>query len=639
MTRLPLTAMLMPKTDTTKDTANDNDKATPNDTTPAIINDSDGTTMPDKDNDKDTNTVKTHGCPLCPAMDSDNMILCKTCNKWIHYQCTELPAYFLSQLVHSRRKFECSICVAPDPAILDICKVPSPLCTTTETATQAFMLHTTVTVSSQTDTQADKSTHSHDTCWQLIRDLEQNLVQQLLATERECHGLKIASFQDKIKQLQESNSQLQKENIALRKSDSKKDITAQLHQLRMDMERQFKDRATKWTTELEHISNCLQASEIRAKRNDELLINKEQLLSTLQDKLTDMDAKLAAAKDETYEAKRTQVICPPPTDFIPAHSPRRSPRPYAQVIAPSQIFPPPPFELLQPPTEFCPPPPPPPPAESFPPVTHNPTVNSAPPSAPQASATLPNGPMSVPAPAPQPDALFQDTGASQDSNVSDHAAPHRSSKVSDSQEFQSPRPRRSSRRQPQTPKKPCVLVIGNSHFDRVTARRLVPSADVVFRSAYTLEGASKVLDSLDFTPDCVVLHQITNDVKFYTPRECVNYLNDFVAKFVTEHPSCKVIISMGIPRSDDIELAANTELVNVLIKQSVLTADSSNVTFCDHSNFSTNGYVKDHLLHTDGYHLSSEGQRLMCSNVRYKIELTLGLSTRRRRPSSYSPRR
>ena len=137
----------------------------------------------------------------------------------------------------------------------------------------------------------------------------------------------------------------------------------------------------------------------------------------------------------------------------------------------------------------------------------------------------------------------------------------------------------------------------------------------------------------------MVLHQITNDVKFYTPRECVNYLNDFVAKFVTEHPSCKVIISMGIPRSDDIELAANTELVNVLIKQSVLTADSNNVTFCDHSNFSTNGYVKDHLLHTDGYHLSSEGQRLMCSNVRYKIELTLGLSTRRRRPSSYSPRR
>ena len=140
-------------TDTTKDTANDND------TTPAIINDSDGTTMLDKDNDKDTNTVKTHGCPICPAMDSDTMILCKTCNKWIHYQCTELPAYFLSQLVHNRRKFECSICVAPDPAILYICKVPSPLCTTTETATQASTLLTTVTVSSQSDTQVDKSTH------------------------------------------------------------------------------------------------------------------------------------------------------------------------------------------------------------------------------------------------------------------------------------------------------------------------------------------------------------------------------------------------------------------------------------------------------------------------------------------------
>ena len=182
--------------------------------------------------------------------------------------------------------------------------------------------------------------------------------------------------------------------------------------------------------------------------------------------------------------------------------------------------------------------------------------------------------------------------------------------------------------------------MGNSHFDRVGAQRLVPGANVIIRPAYTLEDARELLDELDFSPDCLVLHQITNDIKYYSPEACVDYINDVVSDFTKKHPYCKVVISMGVPRTDDIILASNTEMLNVLIKQSILTNKNDRVIFCDHSNFMSNGYVKKHLMYSDGYHLSSEGLRVLCSNLRYKhdkVELTLGLSARRTRKITYAP--
>ena len=123
-------------------------------------------------------------------------------------------------------------------------------------------------------------------------------------------------------------------------------------------------------------------------------------------------------------------------------------------------------------------------------------------------------------------------------------------------------------------------------------------------------------------------------------RLVVDYINDVVSDFTKKHPYCKVVISMGVPRTDDIMIASNTEMLNVLIKQSILTNKNDRVIFCDHSKLMSNGYVKKHFMYSDGYHLSSEGLRLLCSNLRYKhdkVELTLGLSARRTRKITYSP--
>jgi hypothetical protein len=176
-----------------------------------------------------------------------------------------------------------------------------------------------------------------------------------------------------------------------------------------------------------------------------------------------------------------------------------------------------------------------------------------------------------------------------------------------------------------------VLLVGNSHFANpsIAISRIVPRADVSILPAYTIPEAAAVLADLDFSPDCLVLHLITNDVKQAPPQTCVAVLNDLIAKFTANHPHAKVIVSLGLPRSDDIRLDSSIEIVNTLIKGSIRFANCPRVIFCDHGNFMHNGSVKPRLLAKGGYHLSEDGTRLLCSNIRYKIEIALGMDFKR----------
>ena len=47
-------------------------------------------------------------------IDTNNMIQCSDCNKWIHYSCTDLPAYMLKQLCVKNRKYQCNLCICTD---------------------------------------------------------------------------------------------------------------------------------------------------------------------------------------------------------------------------------------------------------------------------------------------------------------------------------------------------------------------------------------------------------------------------------------------------------------------------------------------------------------------------------------------
>ena len=69
------------------------------------------------------------------------------------------------------------------------------------------------------------------------------------------------------------------------------------------------------------------------------------------------------------------------------------------------------------------------------------------------------------------------------------------------------------------------VIIGNSHLTAVDAKHLVPQADITMLKASTIDEAAYCLEHLPFLPDCIVIHEITNDIsQGYSSDICANYL-------------------------------------------------------------------------------------------------------------------
>ena len=52
-------------------------------------------------------------CPYCDCVVTSECkaFLCESCNKYVHYLCSELPTYSIMLLLKSQRKFICKSCV------------------------------------------------------------------------------------------------------------------------------------------------------------------------------------------------------------------------------------------------------------------------------------------------------------------------------------------------------------------------------------------------------------------------------------------------------------------------------------------------------------------------------------------------
>ena len=59
----------------------------------------------------DVSSFHGDNCTCCHHPDSDDMIQCANCKKWLHYVCTMLPSYQLWVFTSTCRTFECSACV------------------------------------------------------------------------------------------------------------------------------------------------------------------------------------------------------------------------------------------------------------------------------------------------------------------------------------------------------------------------------------------------------------------------------------------------------------------------------------------------------------------------------------------------
>jgi lysophospholipase L1-like esterase len=184
---------------------------------------------------------------------------------------------------------------------------------------------------------------------------------------------------------------------------------------------------------------------------------------------------------------------------------------------------------------------------------------------------------------------------------------------------------------------PTVLLIGTSNIQNIKEDKLTAFAKIIKRVEYTLDETYQyiVSNSEVTTPDLVLLHSFTNDIKKFEPNQCVDKMDRIIGLMHQEWPSSKIIISLATPRADEFRYHTNGQILNALLKQHL--HENPSVSTLDHSYMLHEGDPPLNLLCDDGVHLNEKGVYLLASNMKRMIHNSLGIETvNSRRPRSKS---
>lgn len=137
---------------------------------------------------------------------------------------------------------------------------------------------------------------------------------------------------------------------------------------------------------------------------------------------------------------------------------------------------------------------------------------------------------------------------------------------------------------------------------------------------FSADEAVKKLKALSNTYDAIVLQLISDDVKHFDAKTCIEKVCSAV-EFAKKN-AWIVVISLAPHRADNQELNQKTEEINQKVKAQ--TTDSKTVFFCDNSNMSENGKPL-HKYFKDGVNLSPFGIQLIATNIKTVLQGALEL--------------
>jgi hypothetical protein len=129
----------------------------------------------------------------------------------------------------------------------------------------------------------------------------------------------------------------------------------------------------------------------------------------------------------------------------------------------------------------------------------------------------------------------------------------------------------------------------------------------------TLQESKKYIDAMEHKIDTIIIHQITNDIG-PSPTEAETCAQQ-VVKLAEEatNKADKVVISLGIPRSDNFRKHEATKLANILIKSQTRGNGKIQTVSNDHLLF--HGKANHNYMAADGYHLNPLGKKILKRNI------------------------
>ena len=331
---------------------------------------------------------------------------------------------------------------------------------------------------------------------------------------KENYDLKLQVLQKDLDNAKMECSRLAKANATLIKENSKlandksqpalKDTNDKLHKFRVETEQLMKSRHQQWQADKAELKQELATCRNAQRHHDSILTEKEKQITNLLEDLTNANTEIIKAKEEAYEAKRTQTITVSADEFTPAGRKTSRSHPLTQTSTESKT------------------------SSS---VTH-PTTHTG---VSQPSRTY----ASVARATPRLNSERAPRRETSELNERANRRPRSSPSKTNGQIS----PSRDRKRGKQT-----VVVIGNSHLTHIDTSRLVPQAHVTMLQAYTIDEAAQQLEhSMSFAPSCVVIHAITNDVKSgQSAKAIAEYFQSVIDYYSTKYPETKFIISLGV---------------------------------------------------------------------------------------------
>ena len=172
--------------------------------------------------------------------------------------------------------------------------------------------------------------------------------------------------------------------------------------------------------------------------------------------------------------------------------------------------------------------------------------------------------------------------------------------------------------------KPSVLLVGTSNIAKINESKITSAANVSKVIKYTIDETKECISMYEDSPDVVVLHPLTNDIKNKPPSECVDDMKNLTDDMETKWPESKIILSLATPRKDSDLYQVNTQVVNALLKRQFI--DNQRVTISDNDNMLIYGQPNEQFLDkSDGYHLSDQGVSKLAANIKQSIHKVLSI--------------
>ncbi|KAI8517759.1 hypothetical protein Bbelb_037760 [Branchiostoma belcheri] len=178
-----------------------------------------------------------------------------------------------------------------------------------------------------------------------------------------------------------------------------------------------------------------------------------------------------------------------------------------------------------------------------------------------------------------------------------------------------------------------VVIIGDSNAQKLKPALLSPTADVPKPYwAPTLPGKLSTLEELSkdkSPPSTVIFHVGTNDVVAKSKEEIVDDFDTMISSTQSLFPNAEVVISAVPPRRGSRQ---NPEVNNNILDINNHLRDrcqaNSSFTFVSHAKLWSNGDYNKAMFERDGYHLNSDGVRVLAYNIKKQATQPLGLEPR-----------